>query len=663
MDVRKYRMAIDLSVLEHLGVNLYSTVPAVISETVANAWDADASSVSIEIREEGGEKIIIVTDDGSGMGLENINEKFLLVGYQRRVKDGPKTPLGRTPMGRKGIGKLSLFSIADKIEVHTLEENGRGNALLLDHDEIRKQIKKGGGKGEYYPEDIKFDAAFPHKRGTRLVIRGLKKRVNMMTAKSLRKRLARRFGVRCTDAMDIVLIEGDDKGKITMSERDYFGKLEFLFQYDSDYAPLCAHLSDDPFRREFRFGGDGKPDSDGRFRVRGWIGTVHESTSLSVEGDNINKISIMMREKLALEDVLSSFDFRSIFSRYLVGEIYADFLDEGDEDIATSSRQGIIEHDPRYHALVNFLRGEVTNIGSQWNRLKVSRGERDAISVYPKIGEWLDGLAPDARNQARKIFGRINSAALDKEHRKNMVSMGVQAFERYRLMGALDRLEEVSQENLDEFLRLAVEFDDLEASLYYSITEGRLLIIKKLHELTSSDAKERVLQKYLHDHLWLLDPSWERGTKPQSMEQRVTKAFKEVDSRLTKDEKSKLGRVDLQYHKAPGLHVIVELKRASVAVKSGALQDQVVKYRNALEGCLTKQEPVEVVCVLGKYPEDWDTPVNQQRGKNALLANGIRVTTYDTLIDDAYSAYNEYLKAQEEKNRYRRLVKDILGSD
>lgn len=663
MDKRKYRMAIDLSVLEHLGVNLYSTVPAVISETVANAWDADASSVSIEIREEGGEKVIIVTDDGLGMGLEDINEKFLLVGYQRRVKDGPKTLLGRAPMGRKGIGKLSLFSIADKIEVHTLKENGQGNALLLDHDEIRKQIKKGGGKGEYYPEDIKFDAAFPHKRGTRLVIRGLKKRVNMMTDKSLRKRLARRFGVRCTDAMDIVLIEGDDKGKITMSERDYFGKLEFLFQYDSDYAPLCANLSDEPFRRDFRFGGDGKPASNGEFRVRGWIGTVHESTSLSVEGDNINKISIMMREKLALEDVLSSFDFRSMFTRYLVGEIYADFLDEGDEDIATSSRQGIIEHDPRYHALVNFLHGEVQNIGSQWNRLKVSRGERDAISVYPKIREWLDGLTPDARNQARKIFGRINSAALDKEHRKNMVSMGVQAFERYRLMGALDRLEEVSQENLDEFLRLAVEFDDLEASLYYSITEGRLLIIKKLHDLTSSDAKERVLQKYLYDHLWLLDPSWERGTKPRSMEQRVTKAFKEVDSQLTKDEKSKLGRVDLQYHKAPGLHVIVELKRASVAVKSGALQDQVVKYRNALEGCLTKQEPVEVVCVLGKYPEDWNTPVNQQRGKNALLANGIRVTTYDTLIDDAYSAYNEYLKAQEEKNRYRRLVKDILGSD
>ena len=182
MSQSKYRMAMDLSVLEHLGVNLYSTVPAVISEAVANAWDADASVVAVEIREEKEEKIIVVTDNGSGMSEQEINEKFLTVGYQRRVKDGAKTPKGRVPMGRKGIGKLSLFSIANKIEVHTLKEGGQGNALLLDHDEIRKKIKKGEGGATYYPADMKFDATFPHKHGTRLIIRDLKKRVSMMTA-------------------------------------------------------------------------------------------------------------------------------------------------------------------------------------------------------------------------------------------------------------------------------------------------------------------------------------------------------------------------------------------------------------------------------------------------------------------------------------------------
>lgn len=43
----KYQMTIDLNVLNHLGINLYSNIPSVISEVVANAWDADAEEVEV----------------------------------------------------------------------------------------------------------------------------------------------------------------------------------------------------------------------------------------------------------------------------------------------------------------------------------------------------------------------------------------------------------------------------------------------------------------------------------------------------------------------------------------------------------------------------------------------------------------------------------------
>ena len=39
---RPLTIKISLAALEHLGMNLYSTIPAVLSEIVANAWDADA---------------------------------------------------------------------------------------------------------------------------------------------------------------------------------------------------------------------------------------------------------------------------------------------------------------------------------------------------------------------------------------------------------------------------------------------------------------------------------------------------------------------------------------------------------------------------------------------------------------------------------------------
>jgi hypothetical protein len=34
-----YKMTVDLNVLGHLGINLYSNIAAVLTEAVANAWD------------------------------------------------------------------------------------------------------------------------------------------------------------------------------------------------------------------------------------------------------------------------------------------------------------------------------------------------------------------------------------------------------------------------------------------------------------------------------------------------------------------------------------------------------------------------------------------------------------------------------------------------
>ena len=78
--LKKYKMSISLNVLEHLGVNLYSNIPAVLSEVVANSWDADATNVDIEIEKD----TITIIDDGHGMTLSDINAKFLRVGYKRR---------------------------------------------------------------------------------------------------------------------------------------------------------------------------------------------------------------------------------------------------------------------------------------------------------------------------------------------------------------------------------------------------------------------------------------------------------------------------------------------------------------------------------------------------------------------------------------------------
>jgi hypothetical protein len=102
-DVSPYRMTLSLNVLNHLGLNLYSNVPAVLSEAVANSWDADAENVDISVDTQKG--IIVIQDDGHGMNLADINDKYLTVGYEKRkAPGGARTPrLVRPAMGRKGI--------------------------------------------------------------------------------------------------------------------------------------------------------------------------------------------------------------------------------------------------------------------------------------------------------------------------------------------------------------------------------------------------------------------------------------------------------------------------------------------------------------------------------------------------------------------------------
>lgn len=65
---RRLEMSISLNALEHLGMNLYSNVPSVLSEIVANAWDADATKVVIDLDRSAGK--ITIDDDGMGMSRD-----------------------------------------------------------------------------------------------------------------------------------------------------------------------------------------------------------------------------------------------------------------------------------------------------------------------------------------------------------------------------------------------------------------------------------------------------------------------------------------------------------------------------------------------------------------------------------------------------------------
>ena len=315
LKMSKYTLKIDLNVLNHLGLNLYSNVPAVLSELIANAWDADATKVKIAISSSE----IKIEDNGCGMSEEDLNTKFLTVGYQRRnnISDDLTTKLKRKVMGRKGIGKLSIFSIADNIEIHTKKETTIGISMSV--DEIRKNIEQNN---PYYPREVTInkDNEIKTETGTTITLKNIKKRITSSIDKNLKKRVARRFDIWSNDF--IVLINNE---KISIEDRDYFHKLEFATTYGNYTKSNFSKIDNNKLHN--RSITQLEKDS-----ISGWIGLVKESGGLQDGSDNLNKISVLSRGKVALEDILELYREGGLYTKFLIGEIRADFLDTTEKE-------------------------------------------------------------------------------------------------------------------------------------------------------------------------------------------------------------------------------------------------------------------------------------------------------------------------------------------
>ena len=131
--------------------------------------------------------------------------------------------------------------------------------------------------------------------------------------------------------------------------------------------------------------------------------------------------------------------------------------------------------------------------------------------------------------------------------------------------------------------------------------------------------------------------------------------------KLTKEEKE--GRFDIKYKTTSKKHVIIELKRAERSINSFDIGKQVSKYRNALKKILIAagkgQEPIEIVCIVGKPPSDWIDPATEQESRDSLEKVHIRVVRYQELIEDSYSNYQAFLNKSDEVGRVYRLIRNI----
>lgn len=181
MKEKDARFDINPHVIRQLGAELVTDQVTALMELIKNSYDADANYVKVTIDTQGmlnsnevfnkkHKGYIIVEDDGFGMDRDTILQSWLVISYsQKRPVGGikPKTPKGRTPLGDKGLGRLSTQRLADICEIFTKKDNGEALHVGFNWDDFDKVQKLSDVKVNFQK------TSFNKKEGTRLVLLNL----------------------------------------------------------------------------------------------------------------------------------------------------------------------------------------------------------------------------------------------------------------------------------------------------------------------------------------------------------------------------------------------------------------------------------------------------------------------------------------------------------
>lgn len=168
-------------VIRQLGAELVTDQTTALMELVKNSYDADADYVKITINTKdvlddpnlfypNKKGYIIVEDNGFGMDEDTIINSWLVISFSnKRAVDGvkPKTPKGRTPLGDKGLGRLSTQRLAQVCEIYTKKEKGTAIHVGFDWDTFDTANKLQDVTVKYGESHLNYS------HGTKLVLTGI----------------------------------------------------------------------------------------------------------------------------------------------------------------------------------------------------------------------------------------------------------------------------------------------------------------------------------------------------------------------------------------------------------------------------------------------------------------------------------------------------------
>lgn len=412
---------ISLSVLNHLGRNLYRNFITVLGEAISNSWDADAKNVWIYIDRENNH--LIIKDNGDGMTSDDFQNKFLKIGYSKRKDGADKTNLQRPFIGRKGIGKLALLSCAKRIHILSKTAETAFVGGVIDNSGLDHAIHDDLTPQQYPLETVNVELFGKHlddiDKGTIIYFEdindGIKNRIEY-----IRKLIALFFRFSLIDDSFKISLNDDP---ITLNElNDLSQSTQFVWQINTINDPYLKDKISPTHDHIKKF-----EKLNSSFEgLNGFIASVIEPKNLKIQNTQ-EKVSLdlYVNGRLREKDLLKHIPSARLVESYIYGQIHLNRLD-GDKDRFTSSREGVISDDSLFQSLLSEIKEIMKSITDDWDKWRVElrqdgdsenttrmtkkeRKSKELVntisdefvpakdSIYRnKVDEWLENLSKDA---------------------------------------------------------------------------------------------------------------------------------------------------------------------------------------------------------------------------------------------------------------------------
>ncbi len=624
---RHYKMTVAGQLFKHLGLQMYSGAVPAISELISNSYDAMARNVWITIPTERHitqEDKITVRDDGHGMNFEECHTLYLHVGRDRRSNQKSWTKpynnlQARKVQGRKGIGKLAGFGIANFIDIRTVKD-GEISHFLLDFDELTKSSHFTDNEG-YNPPSLPDDGTATKDNPNTIITLSRLKIGRTINEKLFKQSIARRL---------LVL---DDEFTVYVNDQA-ISREEIPFQFRFPQNP-----------------GEWEIDKlDNKQEIKWWAGFCKNTIS----NEERRGLVVYVRGKLAQTPWffdLSGGVWGQHGMQYLTGEIQADFLDE-EVDLIATDRGTIRWEDPMAVPLKEWGRNKIKKLLEEW-----SNNRRIAKYKSPKVKDYLkqaENLPEKERIIFKTVVDRICSIPqLDKDEEgrditDELVKFVYNALTNRSFLEAIRQLNTAPLDNITRFNKILAEWDIIELVNAAHVVKGRVEIIRRFRKMIKDQHREKPdMQDYVRKYSWLINPQWTTLVHEKTLDGLISKSF-DIEKSGSDEGRRRLDFFCLgDKHKTA---YVVEVKRPGKSIGRDEL-DQLRDYVLFLRGQLQENADAENrrTTIQGLLIADNIRKEDHQLAKESQKAGFFDIRTWDNLLISTEILHEEFLQVVKER--------------